>query len=480
MTIRTRFAPSPTGFLHIGSVRTVLFDYLLAKKYHGQIVLRIEDTDTKRRVEGAVEKLLEDLDWLGLEFDEGPHKGGPYGPYVQTERLDIYQKYIKRLVEKGAAYYCFCSKERLDQLRQKQAAQKQPPRYDGHCRHLTKEEVEARIKKGEKFVIRQKMPRQGKTVCRDELRGEIEFANQELDDHVLMKSNGIPTYQLANVVDDHLMKITHVIRGAEWISSLPKNILLYQSFGWEPPKFIHIPLTLNKEGGKLSKRQGDVAVSDYREKGYLPEALLNYSALLGWHSKDDREIFTLEELVKEFSLEGLNVSQAVFDIQKLRWLNGEHLRRKTEEEFHRLAQPYYQKLPRQFDWLVISKLLHQRIEVLGEIPETLDFLVNLPHYDKKLFIHKKMKTDEKIARQALEEAERILAEVDSWQIEEIKEELLSAVKKLGWKNGQLLWPLRVALSGQEFTPGGAIEIAYLLGKEEALKRIKKGVAKLKN
>jgi len=286
--IRTRFAPSPTGFLHIGSLRTALFDYLLAKSNNGDFILRIEDTDQKRKVEGAIENLIDTLNWLGLKFDEGPGVGGKYGPYIQTERIDIYNKYIKELLNSGKAYHCFCSQNRLNNLREEQIKNKKAPRYDNHCRNLSKEKINEKIKSGKDFVIRQKMPLKGKTVVYDKLRGKIEFNNQELEDQVLIKSNGIPTYQFANVVDDYLMKITHVIRGTEWIPSLPKNILLYQLFGWDPPKFIHIPLTLNKNGGKLSKRHNDVAVEDYKKNGYLPEALLNFSALLGLHPKGDK------------------------------------------------------------------------------------------------------------------------------------------------------------------------------------------------
>ena len=478
MVVRTRFAPSPTGFLHIGSVRTALFDYLLAKKYKGKVILRIEDTDQKRQVEGALENLLETLDWLRLNFDEGPHIGGPYSPYIQTQRLDIYNKYIQKLLEKGQAYYCFCSQERLQKLRLNQKRKKQAPRYDGYCRNLSLEEVNKKIKQGKKFVVRQKMPRQGTTICQDELRGKIEFQNKDLDDHVLIKSNGIPTYQFASVVDDYLMKITHVIRGAEWIPSLPKNILLYQAFGWSFPKFIHIPLTLNKEGGKLSKRQGDVAVEDYKQKGYLPEALLNFSALLGWHPKNEKEIFTLEELITEFSLEGLGTGSAIFDIQKLRWINAEHIRRKTVKEFHQLALPYYKKVNKNLNLKEISKILHKRVEVLGEIPEMIDFLTCLPNYDAELFVNKKMKTDQALAEKVLKKTILVFESIKEWNEQNIKKELLRLVEKTELKNSQVLWPVRVALSGKRFTPGGAFEIANILGRDESLKRLKIGIQKL--
>lgn len=476
--VRTRFAPSPTGFLHIGSLRTVIFDYLLAKKNNGKFILRIEDTDQKRRVKGAIKNLIEILDWLGLKFDEGPGIGGRFGPYIQTERLDIYKKQINKLIKKGDAYYCFCSEQRLKELRETQIAKKQAPRYDNHCRNLKPEEIEAKIRKGEKFVIRQKMPLNGKTEVFDELRKKIEFDNKELEDQVLMKANQIPTYQFASVVDDHLMEISDVIRGTEWIPSFPKNILLYKAFGWQAPRFIHIPLTMSPKGGKLSKRDGDTAVDDYKEKGYLPEALINFSALLGWHPKDNKEIFTLEELVKEFSLKGMGVSSAVFDINKLRWINGEHIRKKSLKEFHKMALPYYKELKKDFDFFEISKILQNRTEVLSEIPGMIEFFNALPEYNIDLFINKKMKTDKQISLKSLKKSIPVLENIKNWNEETIKEKLLNLVKEIGCKNGQALWPLRIALSGKQFTPGGAIEIAFILGKEECIKRIKIGIKKL--
>ncbi len=476
--IRTRFAPSPTGFLHIGSLRTALFDYLLAKSNNGDFILRIEDTDQKRKVEGAIENLIDTLNWLGLKFDEGPGVGGKYGPYIQTERIDIYNKYIKELLNSGKAYHCFCSQNRLNNLREEQIKNKKAPRYDNHCRNLSKEKINEKIKSGKDFVIRQKMPLKGKTVVYDKLRGKIEFNNQELEDQVLIKSNGIPTYQFANVVDDYLMKITHVIRGTEWIPSLPKNILLYQLFGWDPPKFIHIPLTLNKNGGKLSKRHNDVAVEDYKKNGYLPEALLNFSALLGWHPKGDKEIFSLKELVKDFSLKGMGVHSAVFDLQKLQWINGEHIRKKTLEEFHKLAMPYYKEVKRGLDLKEISKILHNRVEILGQIPAMIDFLTKLPEYEISFFVNQKMKTDKKMSIMILQKIIPVFSSIKNWNEETIKENLLTFIKKAKLKNGQVLWPIRIALSGRQFTPGGAFEIANILGKEETIKRIEFAVDKL--
>ena len=338
--IRLRLAPSPTGFLHLGNLRTALFGYLLAKNLGGKFILRIEDTDQKREVAGAVDSLLEILAWVGLGFDEGPHLGGEYGPYIQSQRLAIYKKYSDELLVKGGAYRCWCSAERLTAMRAEQTANHQPPRYDRTCRDLSQADITIKLKNNEPFVVRQKMPLEGEVKFFDELRGEIIFKAEDLDDHVLIKSDGMPTYQFANVVDDHLMKISHVTRGDEWLPSAPKNVLLYQAFGWEVPKLIHLPLILNKTGGKLSKRQGDVYVEDYRAKGYLPEALVNFCALLGWHAKGEKEIFTLAELEKEFSLEGLGASPAVFDLEKLDFYNGHYIRQKSLNDLTKLVLPY--------------------------------------------------------------------------------------------------------------------------------------------
>ncbi|MBU2264204.1 glutamate--tRNA ligase, partial [Patescibacteria group bacterium] len=349
--IRIRFAPSPTGFLHIGSLRIALFDYLTAKSLDGKLILRVEDTDEKREVQGATESLIKILDWAGLKFDEGPHVGGNFGPYIQSQRLNIYKKYVDELLADNQAYYCFCSVERLQKMREEQQAQKQPPKYDKFCRNLSKEEIEKKIKQGESYVIRQKIPLDGEIIVYDELRGEIKFQNANLEDHILLKADGRPTYQLANAVDDHLMEISHVLRGDEWLSSFPKNILLYQAFGWQLPKFIHLPLTLNKDGGKLSKRQGDVAIEDYKTKGYLPEALLNFCVLQGWHpsasikaSVDKKdEILSLEEMVKYFDYHSMGISPSVFDIEKLDYFNGYYIRQKPLEELTKLCLPFLVK-----------------------------------------------------------------------------------------------------------------------------------------
>ena len=491
--IRTRFAPSPTGFLHIGGLRTALFNYLLAKSQGGRVILRIEDTDQKRKVEGAMEKLIEILDWTGLRFDEGPRleaakivEAGSFGPYIQSRRVAIYQKYAKKLVDKSKAYYCFCSPEKLSRLRAQQQAEKKPPRYDRHCRNLDKKEVEARLLSGEKYVIRQKMPLEGEVVVRDELRGDIKFQAQELEDHVLLKSDGMPTYQLAVVVDDHLMEITHVVRGDDWLPSFPKNILLYRSFGWEPPKFIHIPLTLNKEGGKLSKRQGDVAVEDYKKDGYLPQALLNFCALLGWHPKDDREILSLEELVKEFKIKDMGISPAVFDRAKLEYINGYYIRQTDLEELTDLCLPYLRdnlknascarKKERHFIKKIV-KLEQERLKRLSEIAElTKFFFVGQPEYEAELLVWKKMTLTE--VRKNLEKIYELLEKIpnDFWTDDSIEDAVMTYIKAKELKVGEYLWPMRAALTGQPTSPG-PFEVAEILGKEETLQRIKKAIKK---
>ncbi len=491
--IRTRFAPSPTGYLHIGGLRTALFNYLLAKSQGGQVILRIEDTDQKRKVEGAVEKLIEILDWAGLKFDEGPKfegskiiESGSFGPYIQSRRVLIYQKYVKELIGKGAAYYCFCSPERLAKMRARQQAEKKPPRYDRHCRHLSEEEIKKRLADGEKYVIRQKMPLDGEVIVRDELRGEIKFKAQELEDHILLKSDGMPTYQLAVVIDDYLMKISHIIRGEEWIPSLPKNILLYHAFGWQPPKFIHLPLTLNKGGGKLSKRQGDVAVEDYKQEGYLPEALLNFCALLGWHPKDDREIFSLNELFKEFNIKDMGVSPAVFDRAKLDYLNGYYIRQIDLDKLVDLCWPYLtenikkasaeHKKKRNFIKKVI-RLERERLKKLSEITELTEFFfIDQPEYEAELLIWKKMTFDQ--ARKNLEKIYELLEKipVDCWTDDSIEEGIINYLKAKELKIGEYLWPMRVALTGRRASPG-PFEVAEVLGREETLRRIKYGIKK---
>jgi len=478
--IRVRFGPSPTGSLHIGSLRTILFNYLYAKSKGGTFVLRIEDTDEARRVDGAVEGLLEIMDWLGLKTDEGPHAGGDFGPYVQSERKDIYDKYKQQLLDDGKAYPCFCTSERLDEMRNKQQAEKKAPRYDGHCRDLSADEVKKRIEAGEKYVIRQKMPSDGDVVVQDELRGEIKFSAEDLDDHVLIKSTGTPTYQFANVVDDHLMEISHVLRGEEWIPSFPKNILLYRAFNWEPPLYFHMPLTLNKEGGKLSKRQGDVAVEDYRRKGYLPEALINYSALLGWRPKTDDEIFDLKFLEEHFDFKDLGTSPAVFDVEKLGYLNGYYIRQKHIDELTDLCLPYLEdilkdvnnkkKKERKFISGVIASE-QERLKKLSEITEKVSlFFTDKLEYEKDLLLWKKL--DFPQVKENLETVKELLEKIpeDSWTNNSIEEAIVTYLKAKELKIGNYLWPMRVALSGQKASPS-PFDIAGVLGKKESLERI---------
>lgn len=476
--VRLRFAPSPTGFLHLGNLRSALFGYLLAKSWKGKFILRIEDTDQKREVEGAMEKLLDILTWAGIKFDEGPHTTGNYGPYIQTERLGIYQKLSKQLLEEGKAYRCFCSEERLTDMRLAQEARQEAPRYDRLCRNLNSEEIKAKLSAGEKFVIRQKMPLEGEVCVYDELRGEIKFPATTLDDHVLIKSDGIPTYQFANIVDDHLMKISHVTRGDEWLPSFPKNILLYQAFGWTPPKFIHLPLILNKSGGKLSKRQGDVFAEQYRDQGYLPEALVNFCALLGWHSKDDREIYSLEELEKKFSLEGMGASPAVFDPEKLDYFNGYYLRQKPLTELTKLCLPYLEAAGRKIkDQEKIARfvsLTQERMKKLSQVVELSDFLFGPNHYDDKLLLWKNLTLTE--TKNNLREIATELKKIpnSSWQTDKLETGILDWLKRNNKKTGDYLWPLRVALTGLKNSPG-PFEVAWALGKEESLTRIEKAL-----
>ncbi len=498
--IRLRFAPSPTGFLHIGSLRTVLFDYLAAKSMGGKLVLRIEDTDQKREVEGAVGGLIDILDWVGLKFDEGPHIGGEYGPYIQTQRLDIYKKYSSQLLEQGKVYRCFCTPDRLQKMREEQQANKMPPRYDRKCRNLSESEIEEKLKNNEPFVIRQKMPLEGEVVAYDELRGEIKFRASELEDHVLIKSDGVPTYQFAVIVDDHLMEITHVIRGEEWIPSLPKNQLLYRDFSWEPPKFIHMALTLNKGGGKLSKRQGDVAVEDYRAKGYLPEAILNFCALLGWHPKDEQEIMTLEEMIKKFDYRDMGTSHAVFDIEKLDYFNGYYIRAKDIKELTELCIPFLEQYAMQNPDIgknireaianfrssksaFLKSVIRQeqeRMKKLCEVGELTDFFFREKlEYPWELLVWKNM-TDVEV-REKLVETKVVLGKIDedNWTEPSLNEAMMSHIEAKQGRVGEYLWPMRVALTGQKASPG-PFEVAETLGKSKTLERISSAITLLES
>lgn len=481
--VRLRFAPSPTGFLHIGNLRSALFGYLLAKSQNGKFILRIEDTDQAREVPGAVSKLLDILHWTGIKFDEGESVGGDYGPYTQTKRLNIYQKYAQELMSKDGAYPCFCRAERLEEMRQKQQAAKQAPRYDRLCRQLEPAEVKRRIAAGEAYVMRQKLPLEGEVEVVDELRGPIKFQLVNLDDHVLIKSNGIPTYHFASVVDDHLMAISHVTRGDEWLPSFPKNILLYRAFGWTPPKFIHLPLILNKGGGKLSKRQGDVFVEDYRAKGYLPEAIVNFCALLGWHPADDQELLTLIDLEKKFSLTGLGSSPAVFDLDKLDYFNAYYLRQKSGPELLELCRPHLLaanwpgQAANQVNQLTEEKLLQlitlaqDRMKKTSDIVELSDFFFSLPEYNREDLRWKKISLEESLLRLGEIGAEMEKISDSDWSdSHKLSALLLNWIKTQGRANGDYLWPLRYALTGKKYSPG-PFEVASVLGKEESLRRL---------
>lgn len=479
--VRTRFAPSPTGYMHVGNLRTALYAYLIAKHENGDFILRIEDTDQERLVQGATDVIFNTLKETGLIHDEGPDIGGEYGPYIQSERKDIYLKYAKELVEKGEAYYCFCSKERLDMLRENSEALKRPFKYDKHCLSLSKEEIEEKLSSGIPYVIRQNNPSEGSTSFDDVIYGKISVDNEELDDMILIKSDGLPTYNFANVVDDHLMKISHVVRGSEYLSSTPKYNRLYQAFGWPVPVYVHCPPIMKDAQQKLSKRNGDASFQDLVEKGYLKEAVLNYIALLGWNPGINEEIFSLEDLVKIFDFHNINKSPAIFDPVKLRWMNGEYIKKLTLDEFHTLAMPYYKRvLSKDFNLMEISELLHTRSEVLSDIPEQIDFIEALPEYNIDLYVHKKMKTNYENSLSSLEACYPVLKELEDFSLEGVRDAVTALIEKLGVKNGVVLWPLRTALSGKKFTPGGAFEIADLIGKEESLKRIEIGIKKLKN
>ena len=478
--VRTRFAPSPTGYMHVGNLRTALYTYLIARQNNGKFILRIEDTDQERYVEGAVDLIYRTMKETGMYWDEGPDVGGDFGPYIQSERRGLYMEYAKQLVEKGAAYYCFCDKERLDELKLIHSISKVPHKYDGHCRNLSKEEIEEKLAAGVPFVIRQKIPTEGTTTFVDEVYGEITVDNSELDDQILVKTDGLPTYNFANVVDDHLMNITHVVRGKEYLSSTPKYNLLYEAFGWEIPKYIHCAPVMKDAQNKLSKRNGDASYEDLIKKGYLKDAVLNYIALLGWAPKSEQEKFTLEELIQEFDIAGISKSPAIFDNEKLAWLNGEYIKAMPAEEFKKKAMPFIEESVKRtdIDFDALAALLQGRTQILNEIPEMIDFMDALPDYDTALYTHKKMKTNPENSLESLKAILPVLEALTDWTQENIHTALFDLIAKLEVKNGLILWPLRTALSGKQFTPGGGVELAYLLGKEDTLNRIKAGIEKL--
>lgn len=473
--VRTRFAPSPTGYMHVGNLRTALYTYLIARKFGGKFLVRIEDTDQGRYIEGATEIIFNTLKKCGLSHDEGPDVGGPAGPYTQTERRDIYGRYAELLIEKGGAYRCFCGRDEQED----DSSEKGIKKYDGRCSRLSKEEIEKKLNDGVPYVIRQKIP-EGTTTFSDMVFGDITVENDTLDDNVLIKSDGLPTYNFANVIDDHLMGITHVVRGSEYLSSSPKYNLLYEAFGWSVPNYIHCPPVMRDAHNKMSKRHGDPSYEDLLALGYLSEAVVNYVALLGWSPGGEREIFSLPELVEAFDISGISKSPAIFDITKLNYFNSEYLRTMSLLDFHELALPYIRASVKKpgADTMAIAEILHQRCERLTDIPEKVDFFDQLPEYDTALYIHKKSKTDESISLDMLKTVLPVLEGVLEWTQENVHNALFGLVEKLGIKNSLLLWPLRIAVSGKAVTPGGAVEICYILGKDETLSRINAGIEKL--
>ena len=478
--IRTRYAPSPTGRMHVGNLRTALYAYLIAKHEGGDFLLRIEDTDQGRFVEGALEIIYNTLKYTGLVHDEGPDKDGGVGPYVQSERQasGMYLEYAKKLVEKGEAYYCFCTQERLDSLKVG-VGDEQLLKYDKHCLKLSKEEIEENLKKGLPYVIRQNNPSTGKTSFHDEIYGDISVDNAELDDMVLIKSDGFPTYNFANVIDDHLMGITHVVRGNEYLSSSPKYNRLYEAYGWEIPVYVHCPTITDETHKKLSKRCGHSSFEDLLDKGYISEAIVNYVALLGWSPENDREIFSLEDLVKEFNYRNISKSPAVFDMVKLSWMNSEYLKAMDEDKFFELAKPYIEEvIKKPLDLKKISNMVKTRIETLLDIKEHIDFFEELPEYGNELYTHKKMKTDAASSLKVLQDVLPLLKEHDTYTNDSLYELLSKYVSDTGVKTSFVMWPVRTALSGKMSTPGGATEIMEVLGKDESIRRIELGIKQL--
>ena len=478
--VRTRFAPSPTGFMHVGNLRTALYEYLVAKSQQGQFVLRIEDTDQERFVEGATDVIYNTLKQVGLQHDEGPDLGGEYGPYVQSERKDLYKPYAEQLVRDGKAYYCFCTKERLESIHEDGSF----GGYDRHCRDLPAEEVQRLLDAGTPYVIRQRVPLEGATSFEDTVYGTITIENKEIEDQVLLKSDGFPTYNFANVIDDHLMNITHVVRGSEYLTSTPKYNLLYEAFGWEKPVYVHLPLIMGKNAdgtvSKLSKRHGSTSFQGLLDDGYLAPVITNYIALLGWCPKDNTEIFSLSELENAFSIDGISKSPAVFDYDKLLWFNGEYIRKMTAEEFRENAMPYYKEVfgDKETPWAVLDTILQPRVSKFNEIPQLLGFFKELPEYAADLFVNKKSKTNLENSPVMLKAAIEALSAVEEWTVENIHDVLINLAQTMEVKNGTLLWPVRIAAAGQTVTPGGAMEILAVLGKEEALRRLEIGLTKI--
>ena len=467
--VRTRFAPSPTGYMHIGNLRTALYGYLYAKKEGGKFILRLEDTDSKRYVAGAVQIIYDTLKDAGIRYDEGPDIGGGYGPYIQSERAAIYKEYAEKLVKLGGAYYCFCDKERIDSLKDENGV----GRYDKHCLHLSKEEIAEKLAAGVPYVISQNVPEEGSGSYEDLVYGTVTVDFKDIEDGVLLKSDGMPTYNFANVVDDHLMGITHVIRGSEYLSSTPKYNLMYDAFGWERPTYIHLPPIMKNAHEKLSKRNGDASYQDLVDKGYIKEAIINYIALLGWSPKSNQEKMSLKELEENFSLSGINKSPSIFDEPKLRWLSGEYIRAMSAEEFKSVALPFLQKSKAygRYDEDKLLKMLQSRVDVLEDIPSKVDFLEEYGEIDPALYFNKKMKSDAEIAKAVLPKAADVFKNLDKFENAELYAALVALAQEQGMKNGQVLWCVRIALTGKENTPGGASEMAELLGRERSLERL---------
>ena len=481
MKIRSRYAPSPTGKMHVGNLRTALYEYLIAKHEGGDFILRIEDTDQERFVEGAVDIINRTLKQVGIEYDEGPDKDKGYGPYVQSERVKtgIYLKYAKELIEKGEAYYCFCSKERLDSLKTEIVEGKEISIYDKHCLSLSKEEIEQNLKEGKPYVIRQNNPQEGTTTFHDILYGDITVENKELDDMILIKSDGYPTYNFANVVDDHTMEITHVVRGNEYLSSAPKYDRLYNAFGWKIPTYVHLPLITNEEHKKLAKRSGSSSFEDLVEQGFLPEAIINFIALLGWSPEDNNEIFSLQELIEKFDYKRINKSPAVFDLVKLRWMNGEYIKKMDDERYLQMALPVVNEvITKDLNKEKIAMMCKTRIEVFPDIKDHIEFFETLPEYDVSMYEHKKMKSTLESSLEVLKETLPMLEAFDDYTNDSLYALLSGYVEGKQVKTGFVMWPIRTALSGKEMTPAGATEILEVLGKEESLNRIRKGIALL--
>lgn len=482
--VRTRFAPSPTGRMHVGNLRTALYAYLITRHAGGDFILRIEDTDQEREMEGAVDIINRTLKATGLTYDEGPDKEKGVGPYVQSERVKsgIYMKYAKELVEKGEAYYCFCTPERLASLKTKvEGSDKEITVYDKHCLTLSREEVEEKLKNGAPYVIRQNNPTEGTTTFHDDIYGDITVDNAELDDMILIKSDGFPTYNFANVVDDHLMGITHVVRGNEYLSSSPKYNRLYEAFNWEIPEYIHCPLITDEEHKKLSKRSGHSSFEDLIEQGFLPEAVVNFVALLGWSPEDNQEIMSMEELIERFDYHKMSKSPAVFDYGKLKWMNGEYIKKMDFDAFYDMALPYLKEvIHKDYDLKKIARMVQTRIEIFPDIKDHIDFFDTLPEYDPEMYVHKKMKTTKESSLEALRELLPVLGNIDDWSNDTLFNIFKDYAEKNGIKNGQILWPLRTAVSGKQMTPGGATELMEVLGQEESILRVKHGIELLRN